>query len=434
MESLVIEQYYPITFRQKDAENLGKHLANRHSVVLIGMKRVGISNFLRFFLYHKGVAENYIKDGELHLFIPVDLNDLVEREIFPFWTLTFKRIIDSIEKSDISKETKEYSQNLFLNTIQSRDLFLTIDGIRRVLFKIINAGFIPTMFFIRFDRLKDVVTPELFNNLQGLRDASHNKLSYVFTSARDLNNLAPEVFTKASLSVFAHDMYVKPAEDSDIRIIFQTFKKRYKLNLSQKTEEKLFELVDGYVQYLHLTLISLNENKELLGTDLFDSLTKDERINLQSEELWESLNKEEQNIILKVAKGEKTNAIDKKNGAYLWDTGFLIKKGSGFGIFSPLFGNYLKGIQEKEGLDGQTVEFTKKENILFNLLIQNASEICERETIIETVWPEVEALGVSDWAIDRLVARVRGKLKLLKSKYEIQTVKTRGYKLVETTS
>jgi len=47
------------------------------------------------------------------------------------------------------------------------------------------------------------------------------------------------------------------------------------------------------------------------------------------------------------------------------------------------------------------------------------------------VWPEVEGLGVSDWAIDRLVARVRSKLKKQKSKVRIVTVKTRGYKLIK---
>ena len=56
--------------------------------------------------------------------------------------------------------------------------------------------------------------------------------------------------------------------------------------------------------------------------------------------------------------------------------------------------------------------------------------ICEREKIIEAVWPEVEAFGVSDWAIDRLAARVRQKMKLQKNSFEIQTVKTRGYKLI----
>lgn len=58
------------------------------------------------------------------------------------------------------------------------------------------------------------------------------------------------------------------------------------------------------------------------------------------------------------------------------------------------------------------------------------NEVAERETISESVWPEVGDLGVSDWAVDRLVARVRNKLKLQKSNLEIQTIKTRGYKMV----
>lgn len=437
MENWSIEKYYPISFRKNDANILGKHLANRHSVVLIGMKRVGISNFLRFFLYHKDIAKTYIKDGENHLFIPVDLNDLVEREVSPFWTLTLKRIMDAVEKSAIKQEFKKQIETLFLDSIQSQDLFLTIDSVRQALIKIVDAGFLPTIFFVRFDRMKDVVTHEFFANLQGLKDASHRKLSYVFTSVRNLNELSPSVFPKASLSVFSHDMYIEPAKEDDVREIFQTSKKHYKLRISAQTEKKLFNLIDGYIQYFQLALIILNEKREIkinAKTVLFDLLIKDERINLQSEELWESLTKDEQQVLLKIIRGEGISADFKKNAKYIWDTGFISKKGNNNDIFSPLFEYYVRKMDKKELLESSLIEFTKKENLLFNFLKQYNNEICEREKIIEAVWPEVEELGVTDWAIDRLVARVRSKLKLLKSKYEIQTVKTRGYKLIEAAS
>ncbi len=77
------------------------------------------------------------------------------------------------------------------------------------------------------------------------------------------------------------------------------------------------------------------------------------------------------------------------------------------------------------------VELSKKENSLFNFLKSKVGTVCEREEIIKAVWPEVEEFGISDWAIDRLVARLRVKLKSQKAKFEIQTVKTRGYKMVE---
>lgn len=81
-------------------------------------------------------------------------------------------------------------------------------------------------------------------------------------------------------------------------------------------------------------------------------------------------------------------------------------------------------------MDQNGIEFTKKEYLLFQVLKEQQNQVCEREKIVEAVWPETESFGVSDWAIDRLVARVRGKLKRQESEYEIQTIKTRGYKLV----
>ena len=47
----IAESVYPVTFRKQDASALGSHLLLRHSVEIVGIKRVGISNFLRFFLY-----------------------------------------------------------------------------------------------------------------------------------------------------------------------------------------------------------------------------------------------------------------------------------------------------------------------------------------------------------------------------------------------
>ncbi len=431
MDNEVIEASYPITFRKEDAITLGRHLKNRHSAVLIGMKRVGISNFLCFFLNHKEIAATYIADSNKHLLIPVDLNDLVEREIFPFWILTLKRIYDVVEASDLDEGVKEYVEGLFSDSMQSKDTFLTIENIRKSLAKITQGKVLPTIFFIRFDRLKDAVTPDLFNNLQGLRDAANQKVCYVFTSFRGLPELAPHVFAKSSFSIFAQNMYVKPVEEKDTKIIFDTYKTRYKLSLSPSLENSLFEVVDGYVQYLQLALISLHETKQELKNkdEIFNFLSKDERIMLQSEELWESLQSTEQNVLLKIEKEQKINPEERKNASYLWDSGFIVEEQTINKVFSPLFSHYLKQRQIHKG-NGSNVELSKKEHLLFTFLKSKIGVVCEREEIIQAVWPEVEEFGISDWAIDRLVARLRVKLKSQNAPVEIQTVKTRGYKMI----
>jgi len=432
MENGVIEAAYPISFRESDAIKLGQHLKNRNSVVLIGMKRVGISNFLRFFLHNKEIASTYIKDGNSHLFIPVDLNDLVEREVFPFWILTLKRILDAVENSDLSKPTKKYVESLFLDSMQSKDTFLTIESVKKSLARITQEKTMPTIFFLRFDRLKEVVTTELFGNLQGLKDAANRKVSYVFTSFRGLPDLAPNVFTKSSISLFAENLYIRPAEKKDIKVIFDTYSSKYKLSISPSLENSLFEVVDGYVQYLQLALISLHESNVKFKSkeEVFNFLSKDERIILQSEELWESLDASEQSVLLKLTKEQKVSPEERKNASYLWDTGFVITLLGKDSIFSLLFAHYLKQRQIVKD-NNASVELSKKEHLLFTFLKSKTGAICEREEIIQAVWSEVEEFGVSDWAIDRLVARLRAKLKAQKAPFEIQTIKTRGYKMVE---
>ena len=427
IQGMFIESSYPLGFRQDDAKNLGQYLKNRHSVMLIGMRRVGISNFLRFFLYHKGITKTYINDGKKHLFIPVDLNDLVERELFPFWILTLKRITDAVEKSDVDEKVKKQINLLFLDGMQSQDLFLTIDSVRRALMQLVERNILPTLFFLRFDRITDAATPAFFNNLEGLKDATHDKLMYVFTSLRDLHTLSPNAFTKTAMPILSHTIYVKPAERKDIETIFTSYNDRYNLKLTTKEKGSLYSIVDGYVQYLQLSLIALHEGK-IATKNMLKSLLADERISLQSEELWDSLTDYEQSVLLKIVQKAPLAPEEKEKADYLFDTGFVSEN---MHIFSPLFAHYVTG-REKLIAKNHIVEFTKKESSLFTFLKGNINEVCERESIIEAVWPEVEALGVSDWAIDRLVARVRSKLKAQKGNYEVQTVKTRGYKLVNT--
>ena len=147
MNQSVIETGYPVTFREAEAKLLGEHLRHRHSVDIIGMKRVGISNFLRFFLYHPDIVTTYISKKERYLFIPVDLNDLVEREVYPFWSLTLKRIIDTVGRSHLPGIDHKRIESLFLHSIQSQDLFFVIDSVRQAIDEIIATGVTPTLFF-----------------------------------------------------------------------------------------------------------------------------------------------------------------------------------------------------------------------------------------------------------------------------------------------
>lgn len=413
------ELYYPINFREEISKELGAHIKNRHSVLIVGIRRVGISNFLRFFLNNKDVIDTFVEKDKNHLFISVDLNDLVEREIYPFWVLTLKRIVDSIEGLDLDESTKNWFQEIFLNSIQPNDLFLVIEGVRKSLVKISKLGFIPTVFLIRFDRIRDKVTPELFSNIEGIKEATQHQVSFIFTTYRSFESLAPEFLNKNL--IVTNTMYLPLAKDEDLEIVMDGFIKKYNLHIPEKVRGWLKKLSGGYMQYLQLSLIILNEQKRDFQNEeeLLVFLINNERIKLQSEEILESLTESEQNYLSKIIKGEETNIKDVE---YLEHTGVVKEKE----IFSPLFEDFLL---KKDHQTVGNLELSKKELLLFGYLKSNLNEVCERENLIEQVWPEEEELGVSDWAIDRLVSRLRNKLKMQKNPYEIVTIKTRGFKL-----
>lgn len=431
MDTQVIEASYPISFRKETAEALGEHLQHQHSVELVGMKRVGINNFLRFFLFHEGIQKKYMPLDGKHFFILVDLNDLIEREVFPFWRLTFKRIADAVEASSLPDAIKKKIADLFVACIQSGDLFLTYDGVREALALLSKENVYPTLFLTRFDRLKDAVTPEFFNNLQALKDATHQKLSYVFTSYRDLDTLVSGVFHRKEFSMFSHIMAIPPMLSEDRRVAFRTLEERYGLTLDKTLVEAIIELSGGHLQYLQLAFLVLQEHTQKPKTkeDVERMLLGDERITLQSEELWESLTEKEKAILVKILEKQAISKEDRESAAYLWDIGMVASQKKEEALFSPLFAGFVLS-QEKKSEKGNSIEFSKKEHLLFQYLQEHLNDICEREEIVDIVWPEYKEYGVSDWSIDRLVARVRGKLRKQKSMYEIVTIRTRGYKLI----
>lgn len=422
----------PLIFRYQDAKDLAGHISNRRSIVLIGITRVGIGNFLSFFINRKDVVQNYFQEPDKHLFIPVNLNDLIECDVAPFWTLTLKRVVDSIENSNINEDVKKEIRGLFLESIQLQDLFFTIDSVRLSIKKIIEEGLLPTIFFIKFDRLKNVLTPQLFANLEGLREFTHYQLAYVFTSFLPFNDLSPELNKNSSLSILYKNIYFKPATEDDSLILLRFYKKRYEVKLSDDLEKYFLKLVDGHFQYAQLGLIALHnpEIKISKQDDIKRILLGDERIRLQSEEIWESLTANEQKILVKIASGNKILKQEKDKASYLWDVGMVVQRSGTNNIFSPLFSYFVKERVTEEAKDSG-VEFSKKELLFFDYLKQNENQICERDKIVDTVWSEATELGISDWAIDKLAGRVRTKLKLQKSNFELQTVKTRGFKLIK---
>ena len=66
---------------------------------------------------------------------------------------------------------------------------------------------------------------------------------------------------------------------------------------------------------------------------------------------------------------------------------------------------------------------------LLKLLFEANGAVCDRESIVETVWPGTEGIGVSEQAIDALIRRLRDRLAELDEYNYIVTVRGHGFRL-----
>jgi DNA-binding winged helix-turn-helix (wHTH) protein len=353
---------------------------------------------------------------------------IVEQEIPPFWTLAFKRLSDAIEDTNLDIALKNQISTLFLNSIQLQDLFLTIENFKKSLNILILKGISPTFFFIRFDRLKDTATKQLLENFMGLIDATNRNISYVFTSYKPLDQVSAHAFHPDALAGFMHIMFLKPAKSNDSESIVNFFDAKYDLHLDQKTCREIVKLSGGHIHYINLLALIIKEHGNKLPP--LSEIVKDERVAYLYDELLDSLTEEEIEVLKNVVATNNASEEMKSRAKYLWQTGFLTEENQ---TFSPLFQHFVQHHSTKKNHPtlGDSHDFTKKEFMLFQLLKDNLDSICERDDIAHVVWPEIESEGVSDWTIDRLVGRLRNKLKVQKSEYSIVTIKTRGYKLVK---
>jgi DNA-binding response OmpR family regulator len=80
--------------------------------------------------------------------------------------------------------------------------------------------------------------------------------------------------------------------------------------------------------------------------------------------------------------------------------------------------------------EGKELSLSGEQYRLLAFLSQNAGRLCSKDEVVTAVWPNIEAVGVSEEAIDSLVHRVRERLRQAgASRQFIVTVRGQGYRL-----
>lgn len=204
------------------------------------------------------------------------------------------------------------------------------------------------------------------------------------------------------------------------------FKTIYFLPLYSKDET--FYLLEKYNQYFD-SQSSFNEEMTILSGGHFqllqlllrpekNSITiNDPFIKVCLHSIFNHFSNKQKNFLKQLTK--KNTLQESEN--YLEAVG-IIKKEKKYTFFSPLFEMYIKSITNKE--------LPKKEQVLFETLLQYKGSVVEKETLFATIWPDEES-EATDWALDALLYRLRRHPIFIETGFTIQSQKKVGYILVE---
>ena len=354
------------------------------SFVTISMPGVGVSYFLKclacqdfaFFIYN-----------DLY-----SLPTLNQHEFYRMFLRDLKGNPDGKSDEQVFLETKEIVKNL-------------VAKFEKVV-----------IIFSRFDQLAKEFDANFLSNLQALTTIQPGKIVLIFTSIKPLHDLAPEAVTGGNLTFYSKYLYFKPYSANDLKKLLKT--NPQPISSNQNLNE-LIELSGGHNQLFHILLSSPKQN-----------LLLDRFVKMQMKEFVDYLDYHQRKTLQKIALVKKVVEVDE----YLLGVGMIRRMGSGYELFTPLLGEYIK--------TNMPVKLPVKEAKLFKLLKANMGSTVSKDEIFTEVWPARNAShsdaggvgheeGATDWALDALIYRLRKHPFIKANNYIIESHKKVGYTLIQ---
>lgn len=199
--------------------------------------------------------------------------------------------------------------------------------------------------------------------------------------------------------------------------------------------DKMVKTCGGYLWLLKSAL------KIYLHNQNFDLMLNSPVMKLKIQTLYNTFTDNEKRALATVCFEDK-RVIDQKYFDYFESTGVIIKKQNNFEITPSLLAPLLKrNLQTKlltVNTDGITYHgkpishlLTPFEHRILELLLRNKGHIVERDKIAQYLWGENWTNEYSDWALDKLISKLRQRLvQIGMPKHSIVAKKRQGFLLI----
>lgn len=272
-------------------------------------------------------------------------------------------------------------------------------------------------------------------DLENLIRTSKNLSAVVFSEVDITHEKYNQLVDKASF-LFDHIIKYSFYSEADSRQFIAHYNSHWQFSLPNQAIDEIIKSCGGYLWLIHHGLRNLRDN-QLMSVD---EAVADELMLRKLEVIWTKFTEKERDIIRKAYYGNLQESDTLRHEYdYLRTISIIKETGKKVELGIPLFSlviekeNRLKEFRVKDdrifiGERDITSALSRKERSFMLLMLTSLKKIVARDKAAQIIWGENWEEKYSDWAIDRLVHRIRKKLKALRIDEKLlKTVKKKGF-------
>lgn len=269
----------------------------------------------------------------------------------------------------------------------------------------------------------------LINSLFDFLD-KYPKLNIIFFFNIDITH--PEIAKHLRSRIFSNVLYFPLYNKEDVRGFIDFFSKEWRMSFNKEEVDKITAMCGGYFWLIKQVIRIIRDNPTLK----FDEIGENPQIRITIEQLYISLLDSERKVLQNLVQGKKIESDLEKHSLEYLQKIHLVK---GNEITVPFLEDYFREHSPKievELRDNRIYinsvnidnHFSQKERRIFKALLSKKNRIVTRDELAKAIWPINTDNFYSDWAVDRIISRLREKIKLLGfSKEVIKTERNKGY-------
>ncbi len=271
--------------------------------------------------------------------------------------------------------------------------------------------------------------------LDKLIQLQHNDPSYHFIFVTELDFTYQSIAAQFSsqTSMLSNVNYYPLYSNKDSGLLIEHLSEKWKYKIEKEKKAQILKECGGHAWLL----------KEALRRSMIDpqmgieEICHSETMRFRVEQIYFSLSKSEQEVLKKLVKNEIKFSQSEEEHSFRYLKGMKILDGKKITI--PLLAKYIKSLMPKVNVrlsENHIIvnelildsHFSRKEQKVLRVLMKRHEEVISRDALAQVIWPINTESYYTEWALDRIIARLRTKLiQLGLSKDLIVTLRGKGY-------